>query len=249
MLESEERDLTLNAVYLYFYTDSVAFPRKNDQRPEESWPFVLSSIIRREAGCEVFVFIRGLGAARISDLENVVERDRGYFTGQWPSTMSFAILNAGIVDAAPRPFSYALKPLAKAPVFGRIFSVLLTKVLHPHRSVLQSLWSYRLTSPARFRRVFARIVAQLGSEGMRVVSIDTPANPASLESRSPGLRASIADYNRIKRSLGGVQHVAMDWIEDEHYLDCGHHLSVTGHQELAQRIWREIATDMKRVGD
>jgi hypothetical protein len=32
----------------------------------------------------------------------------------------------------------------------------------------------------------------------------------------------------------------MDWVKDEHYLECGHHFNEIGHQELAQRLFSII---------
>jgi hypothetical protein len=81
------------------------------------------------------------------------------------------------------------------------------------------------------------MVKHSNNAGMYAISIDTPLTPVSLEDRSPGLRQSINLYNSLKRLNTTVLHVPMDWVNAEHYLECGHHFSAAGHQELGRRLY------------
>lgn len=71
---------------------------------------------------------------------------------------------------------------------------------------------------------------------MQSISIDTPLTPLVMEARSPGLRESIREYNAIKRENDSIIHVAMDWVQDEHYLEDGHHFKPEGHRLLAGEL-------------
>lgn len=230
-------------VNLFFYTDSIGFPRKKDQRPGITWPFILKDLLETHCGVRVYPYIRGLGGGTITDIERIFNRDTGYFIGD-KASFSFAVFNVGIVDAAPRPFTYHLKKLSALPFIGRYVSLLINKVLHQYRRVLQKIYFIRLTTPSEFERVFNRMVCHLNNAGITSISIDTPLTPISLEERSPGLRQSIVVYNKIKHRNSSVIHVSTDWVVDEHYMDCGHHFSELGHTELAQRLYLQIKAVM-----
>jgi hypothetical protein len=233
-------DRAVRKVYLYFYTDSVGFPRATDQSADITWPFVLKDLLERRDDAVVYLNMRGLGGGRIGEIESIFERDRAYFRGQESGTFSFAIFNVGVVDAAPRPFTYHLKSLTKVPVVGKHAWALLSRALHSQRKSLQQMHSFRLTSPRAFSASFARMVGCSRAAGLIPISVDTPLTPLWLEDRSPGLRDSIVLYNSLKHADRVAVHVPTDWVADEHYLDCGHHLSAAGHEQLAQRLHRVI---------
>jgi hypothetical protein len=226
-------------VYLYFYADSVGFPRL-DQTPDVTWPFLLKDLLERYCNVSVYPYMRGLAGGRIKDIERIFKRDGKYFKAQNENAFSFVIYNIGVVDAAPRPFTYHLYHLhkfAKLPQVGRYISYFLSKILHPNRRLFQNIYSFRLTAPGNFRKRFDRMVRDSNKAGIHPISIDTPLTPVSLEDRSPGLRQSIDLYNSLKHLNTTVLHVPMDWVNDEHYLECGHHFSEAGHQELARRLY------------
>jgi hypothetical protein len=220
-------------IYLYCYTDSVGFPRLEDQSPEMTWPFLL----QRQLGSrgQVYLHTRGLGGGRIAELENILERDTGYFRSQGDGTRSFCLFNIGVVDAAPRPFTYHLKSLARIPRIGPAMWGCISKRLHGRRALLQRVYSYRLTPPRAFQKSFLRMTQHATRAGMVPISIDTPLTPEWLEARSPGLRDSIALYNSLKHAVEAT-HVSTQWVRDEHYLDCGHHLNAVGHELLAAQL-------------
>jgi len=238
----ERIDVTPKKVYLYFYADSVGFPRLN-QSPDVTWPFLLKDLLERDCKVSVYPYMRGLAGGRIKDIQRIFKRDASYFKAQNEDSFSCVIYNIGVVDAAPRPFTYHLHHLykfAKLPHIGRYISYFLSKVLHPNRRLLQNIHSFRLTAPGEFRERFDQMVRHSNKAGMYPISIDTPLTPVSLEDRSPGLRQSINLYNSLKHLNTTVLHVPTDWVKDEHYLECGHHFNAAGHQELARRLYLVI---------
>jgi hypothetical protein len=220
-------------VYLYFYTDSVAFPRIEDQALEQTWPFILKDRLETECDVRIYPCLRGLGGATISEICRILLRDIGYFRGQMDNTVSIVIFNTGIVDAAPQPFTYCLRKIARIPFIGPKIWHYVQKPLISNRVLLQRIWWYRQTTPWHFRYVFNRMIRQVKRLNMEAVSIDTPMTPLSLEARSPGLLESIRQYNSIKHDNTDATHVAMDWVNDAHYLEDGHHFNLEGHQLLA----------------
>jgi hypothetical protein len=233
---------TLRAIYLYFYTDSVAFPRLRDQTLDKTWPFLLAESLRHELGVPVYPCLRGLGGGAIGEIGEILTRDIGYFRAQENNTSSIVIFNTGVVDAAPQPFTYALRIIASLPRFGPKMWNWVQARIYPHRAFMQRLYFYRRTCPWRFSWLFDRMIRQVRGAGMIPVSIDTPLTPLSLENRSPGLRDSIALYNDLKHRQRDVLHVVTDWVSEEHYLECGHHFNMKGHLLLAARLKNSVLT-------
>lgn len=227
-------------VHLYFYTDSVAFPRIEHQALEQTWPFLLKDRLENECDVRVYPCLRGLGGATIDQIRSIFLRDIGYFRGQGGDTTSIVIFNTGVVDAAPQPFTFCLRKIAKIPVIGPKLWHYVQKPLIPNRALLQRIWWYRRTTPWRFRRVYNQMICQVKRLKMEAVSIDTPLTPLSMESRNPGLRESIRHYNSIKHDNSDVTHVAMDWVQDAHYLEDGHHFKLEGHRLLADHILQTV---------
>lgn len=233
-------------VHLYFYTDSVAFPRIEDQALEQTWPFLLKDRLEAECGVRVYPCLRGQGGATIGAIRSIFLRDAGYFRGQGGTTVSIVVFNTGVVDAAPQPFTFALRTLSQIPLIGPRLWDYVQKPLIPHRALLQKIWSYRRTSPSRFRYIFNHMVRQVKRLEMHAISIDTPLTPVAMEARSPGLRESIIKYNEIKHENSDVTHVAMDWVLDEHYLEDGHHFKPEGHRQLADRLLLAVRGHLKQ---
>ena len=50
----------------------------------------------------------------------------------------------------------------------------------------------------------------------------------------------IRKYNAIKHENSDVTHVEMGWVQDNHYLEGGHHFKPEGHRLLAERLLRVV---------
>jgi hypothetical protein len=233
-------------VHLYFYTDSIAFPRIEDQTLEQTWPFLIKDQLEALYGVRVYLCLRGLGGGTIGEISRIFLRDSGYFRGQGGDTVSLLIFNMGVVDASPRPFTYSLRIIGRIPLIGPKLWHYVKVKLNPHRAILQRIWSYKRTPPHRFKYTFDHMVKQVRRLNMAAISIDTPLTPISLENRSPGLRAAIQQYNSLKRANSNATHLAMDWVRDEYYLEDGHHFNVAGHSHLADRLMEVVRGHIKQ---
>jgi hypothetical protein len=228
-------------VYLYFYTDSVGFPRIENQRPEMSWPHILKDLLEKSSDITVYPYMRGLGGGTIGEIEKIFIRDSGYFKGYGEQTVSLAIFNIGIVDSAPRPFTYKLKKLTSIPKLGRLFKWFLVNVLKPNRKLFQNIYSYRETSPGKFRKTFKNMVSSCLRRNIIPISIDTPLVHKKFEERSPKLNDSIMLYNQLKH-VNDIEHVSCKSIDQEYLLEDGHYFNIKGHQLIADALYIKVSS-------
>ncbi len=230
-------------IYLYLYTDSVGFPRIDSQSSDVTWPFILADTIEKKYSIKVYVNHRGLGGGLIKDLYNTYKIDSGFFKSN-KNSLSFVIFNIGIVDSAPRPFTYPIKKINKIPIVGRLTSDLSRRFLKPHRKILQQIYSYRLTSPRKFERLFSLMVKNVIARDMIPISLDTPLTPLRIEDISPGLRDSIKIYNKLKHK-SQINHISCNWVNDSHLVDDGHHFNLKGNSQLAEKVFQIIDKKIK----
>jgi hypothetical protein len=207
-----------------------------DQSLDQTWPFILSERLRSEYGIPVYPCLRGLGGASIIEVKRMLIRDSGYFRGGKPESLSFIIFNVGIVDAAPRPFTYFLRGMSVIPKIGPVLWQGVERLLRPHKMAFHKIYSYNKVGPLRFGRNFDWIIRMALNMQMIPISIDTPLTPESFEERTPGLRRSILKYNALKNARSSALHIPTDWVGEEHLREDGHHFNAVAHHELAERL-------------
>jgi hypothetical protein len=179
---------------LYIYSDSLAFRRKNQSQDLRFvYPFILQGLIESRLGIRTNMVMRGNGGALIRTVHATLLRDTGYF-GFSRETINISVLQCGIVDCAPQPFTYAMAPLIRlVPILGER----LLEVLARHRRRLQSIWSYRAVSKHRFARDYTRLVETCRVAQLEPILVGMPLPTLGIESRSPGFRQSVASYNPL----------------------------------------------------
>jgi hypothetical protein len=227
---------------LIVYSDSLAY-RRGDQPQDFSftYPFVLKELIEKEWGCRVNLLVRGWGGLKIGDIRRLVGIDSGYL-GSDGEALSIAVLQFGIVDCAPQPFTYFFSPvLRKLPFVGqRIVSMLVG-----YRRQLQILWSYRPTSRARFKTAYAAIVRTCVGAKIRPIAIGLPLPPLAIEHRSPGFRSSVSHYNQMIRdvipdSFCDIEQQMTESLRGSFLMSDGHHLTEAGHRLYASKIFEQL---------
>ncbi len=217
-------------------SDSRALPRNFEEvRFEDTWVSLV--------GNHCNVYMRGYGGSTSRELVAIFKRDYSYFADQ-PGVI--LILFVGIVDAAPRPFTFAFRRFRP-----RFFWLPLIKILKPLRPKLQKILSYRLISPKEFRAniKFLCDKANLSKWKLIVVSIPLPTNQA--EERSPGFQESVYAYNSILREISslypGTAYIDLSPVGENFFVskEDGHHLSKAGHLQLGTEVLKHI--DLKEV--
>lgn len=227
---------------LFIYSDSLAFRRR--EQPHDisfTYPFLLKSLVERNLGLRTNLVMRGGGGVRIEHIAQTLERDIGYFGGD-ERVRNVAILQFGIVDCAPRPFTYPLVPLLRhIPIIG---SWVLSK-LQKHRRGLQNLCSYPVTSKKTFQKKYEAIVYMCRSAHIRPLSVGLPLPMLAIEHRSPGFRRSTAIYNEVIRdvipdSFCDIEKHLTESLREKVLLSDGHHLTEDGHQLYAEQLFEHL---------
>lgn len=228
---------------LIVYSDSLAFRRAS--QPCDlgfTYPFLLKELIENQWGVRVNLLLRGWGGVRINELRHILGRDLGYLRGD-SETLTIAVLQLGIVDCAPQPFTYFFASLlGRMPLLGPK----LLMILGRYRRTLQIFWSYRPTSPSRFKAEYARMVRMCIGSKFRPIGVGMPLPPLDIEDRSPGFRSSVNYYNELIRSIipesfCDIEGKLSESSRQQFLMEDGHHLTVQGHRLYAEELFGRLA--------
>ncbi len=223
---------------LFVYSDSLSFRRPGQSHDLSFvYPSVLKDMIESRLGLRVNLVVRGSAGAPLPQVRAVVVQDTGYYGGT-DDALNIAIVQAGIVDAARHPFTYKLAPLLrKIPVLGeRVLAALI-----PRRRQLQLIWSYCQTPKSTFVNEYNRIVATLRRGAMRPIAVGMPLPTAAIETRSPGFRTSVVEYNQLIRqalpdAFCDIEARFTEATREQLLLEDGHHLTEAGHRLYAEAL-------------
>lgn len=225
---------------LLVYSDSLAF-RRPDQPQDVSftYPFLLKKLIEDKFDINVNLIIRGAGGEDITFLKKNFSRDSGYFGGD-KTVLNVAVFQCGVVDCAPRPFTYIFYPLIRRiPYFGEKIELF----LYRHRRMCQLIFSYSKISLKKFALEYFSIKKISEKSEIKIITVGVPLPPEKIEFRSPGFQKKVKDYNLT------ISKIVPDYFcniekkikdknnRDKVLLPDGHHLSVEGHSMYANSIY------------
>lgn len=229
---------------LFVYSDSLAFRRAGQPHDLNFlYPFVLKGLIELRLGVRSNLVLRGVAGATLPQLRATVIRDTGYYGGT-EDALNIAIIQGGIVDAARHPVTYKLAPLLRrVPVLGERVLGRLVK----HRRRLQLIWSYSETSKKVFAREYARIVNTCRQNAVRPIAVGMPLPTMAIESRSPGFRRAVGEYNELIRhslpdAFCDVEEQFSEESRERLLLEDGHHLTEAGHVLYAEALLEHVET-------
>lgn len=229
-----------NFLNLLVYSDSLAF-RRPDQPQDVSftYPFLLKKLIEEKFNISVNLIIRGAGGEDITYLKKIFSRDSGYFGGD-ETVLNVAVMQCGVVDCAPRPFTYIFFPIfRRIPFLGGKIELFLYK----HRRIFQLIYSYSKISPKKFAQGYLSIKKISIISKIKIITVGVPIPPSKIEYRSPGFQKKIKDYNLIISTIVpdyfcDIEAQINDNNErDKVLLKDGHHLTVHGHSTYANSIF------------
>ncbi|WAC44797.1 SGNH/GDSL hydrolase family protein [Pseudomonas sp. SL4(2022)] len=208
-------------------SDSLALARVTPESLllEESWAYRLRELADAEwVQCSI-------GGATSSDLLAQAE----YWLHSARSA-DWLIIQAGIVDWAPRAFSRnEVIPQKALALFTRLFPWL-------GREIFERLRRWRRISyvePQRFRQNVQAFRRQTQNQGTRLLWIPVMGS-SSYEKILPGITEKIAQANGILREELGSALMQIKFA-DELFMSDGHHFRATGHEHLAQQIFKHIS--------
>jgi hypothetical protein len=230
------------------YGDSLSLPRVDEGVGAAATYAELfgRGLRQRHPGRDVVLYNRARGAGTVTTLVADYLRDAGYFGRPGADRL---IVQCGICDCAPRPIPPALRAIVgRLPAFLRGRAVGFLHEQRPRLVRVGPVW--RETRPSSFRRTYAYWLEQVVRDCVRVYAMNVAPVTDSLEAHSPGLRASIALYNRLigeaVAAVGSKNLVLLDvhaaisarpgGIEACINANDGHHLTAEGH-----RLYSDLA--------
>jgi lysophospholipase L1-like esterase len=233
---------------LFVYSDSLAFRRPGQPHDLSFvYPVVLKHLIESRLGVRVNLVMRGSAGAALPQVRAVVVQDTGYYGGT-NEALNIAIIQAGVVDAARHPFTYRVAPLLrKIPVLGeRALAALV-----PRRRQLQLIWSYCQTPKPTFVKEYKRIVDTCRRSLMRPIAVGMPLPTDAIETRSPGFRNSVAEYNELIRqtlpeAFCDVEAQFAHAVREQLLLEDGHHLTEAGHRLYAEALLPHVESYLSK---
>jgi hypothetical protein len=207
-------------------SDSLALARVTPESLllEESWAYRLRELVDAE-------WVQfSMGGATSSDLLAQAE----YWLHSARSA-DWLIIQAGIVDWAPRAFSRnEVIPKKALALFTRLFPRL-------GREIFERLRRWRRISYVdlqRFRENVQAFLRQAQDQGACLLWIPVMGS-SSYENILPGITEKIAQANGILREELGSALMQINFA-DELFMSDGHHLRAPGHEYLAQQIFKHI---------
>lgn len=232
---------------LAIYGDSLSLPRQADGvNYWETYPELMKSYFEQKIpNKKIHLYNRGKGDITIEELYKLFVQDQFYFG----VLGDVVIFQCGIVDCAPRPVSPRMRRcLAKMP--KPVLSVAIN-FLHKYRHMLlRSGLLWRITPPARFKQVLKQLLEIASQSFKKVYVINICPTIDTIEAHSPGLSASIYEYNRLISEIIGTLHSdTFVFIDINHlisesdqgilsYINAidGHHITKMGHRLIYKTL-------------
>lgn len=207
---------------IILFTDSLALPRKIPEVTyyEDTYPYLLRNDF------EVFQFSKG--GARIVDLLEQVF----YYQQYKPDCV---IIQSGIVDCAPRAFSWNEELFMQSNICGKAIRKLLSLTITTKklRNFRQKSW----TDIVLYERCCKKFKDLFPNIPVYAISI-VPASD-EYERKVPGINNKINRYNdMLRKAFGGV--ISLHDIPFTYIMSDGHHLNKLGHKYVYERIMEQI---------
>jgi hypothetical protein len=254
-IDTGERRSGQRETLIRLYGDSLSMPRSTEgiHYLETFAERFRAQIEDTTPGCRVSIYNRSRGGVAISTLLEDFRKDSFFFGMPGGSVM---ILQAGIVDCAPRPLPPLIRrgvamlpPRAKSRVI---------EFLHEHRAgILRRGFGWRATSLRTFADVYSEWLSVACRTFELVYAVNIAPTNAATEARSPGFGRSVIQYNSlIKRACQTAEsnnvrlidvHAAI--LGDERGINKfinandGHHITAAGHRLYADLLVATLRRD------
>ena len=178
------------------YGDSLSLPRPGeDIAPEETYAELFAAELRRGSHpVTVSLYNRAQGSASMGELVELWNRDTSYFA---PRT-DVLVIQSGLVDCAPRPLGRWMRGFVERTPKRVRYRII--RLLHEQRSrILRARLGSRITSPRSFRAELRQWLLRASPRCGMIYVLNIAPTTDAVERRSPGLIASISEYNKILR--------------------------------------------------
>jgi lysophospholipase L1-like esterase len=155
-----------------------------------------------------------------------------------------AVIQCGVIDCAPRPITHQMRTVIS--MLPKALNKVVVSFLHNNRARLQKMgWSFRYTSPKKFKEIYTNLVKLTSERSERVYVIEIAPGKDSVYAHSPGLKESVLKYNQIiKEVTSGFSNVKYIYISTdllsnpELYLTDDLHVKKDGHRYIYERLFQ-----------
>lgn len=220
--------------------DSLPFPRPHKGQPVDvTWPTLIKAQL---PGADVW--LRATPRSCILD----VIKEFFFFTDSLPD-FDVIIVQTGIVDCAPRPYSRWIYKFLET-FLGMVRLRKIERFSHDH---LLWLYGHPWVSQNAFAKAIRQMVETTHEKNPALTTLFVPIAPPTrtIVGTLPGIDHAAALYNKILEremyALGGEFpcHCVQPFTNSDPFeitIEDGHHLSVTGHRLIAEALVAEIKT-------
>jgi hypothetical protein len=236
--------MPVSGVVLLVYGDSLSLPRaQGGVSGLDTYPELLRERLSQHE--RVAVLNRSRGGASIEEVYRQYISDSVYFGTE---ARHLLVIQCGIVDCAPRPVAPSVKSrIARLPTPLR-WAV--ARFLHYARPfMLRGGLVWRNTAQETFEQVLSEWLARGEKIAHSIYVINIAPTTAATDAHSPGLAASITEYNAlIAKVLAAPRSVPVHLVDvyraisrrPDGVRECiaadGHHITLAGHRLYADLI-------------
>lgn len=208
---------------IQIFSDSLALPREVPEMVyyEETYPAKLSK--------DHIVAQYSKGAGTIKDLLD----QTFYYKMFCPDAV---ILQSGIVDCAPRPFTQFEEHFFTLNFFTKGCKAILKRLT---KSWLRTLRKVAWTKPKKFRFFCEQFKKAYPGTPILAIGI-LPPRP-EYENLAKGISKRIDEYNSILKDVFGENYIDTSGMPDDGIMSDHHHLTSVGHQYIYDKIIGHIS--------
>ena len=207
---------------IQIFSDSLALPREIPQKVfyEQTYPAKLSE--------KHVVAQYSKGGGTIKDLLD----QTFYYKMFCPDVV---IIQSGIVDCAPRPFTLFEEHFFKLNFFTKACKAVLKRLT---KNWLRNVRKVAWTSPKDFRLYCNQFIETYPNTPVYAIGI-LPARK-EYETLAKGITKRIQQYNTILKETFGKNYIDTSDMPDEGIMSDHHHLTVVGHQYIYDKITQHL---------
>lgn len=208
---------------LVIFSDSLALPRNIPEITflEDTYPYLLKEHF------DVYQYSKGGG--RISDLL----LQTFYYNQYKPDVI---IIQCGIVDCAPRAFTYNEEKFFESNYLGKFIRKLLSKTITT--KTIRNLRHKSWTEERIFKKECKDFINQFPTVPIFALSILPPSY--EYEISVPGISNKIEIYNKILEDIFGNHLISLNDIPEEGIMSDFHHLNKIGHNYVFDEVLTKL---------
>lgn len=208
---------------IQIFSDSLALPREVPEKVyyEETYPAKLQQ--------EHIVVQFSKGAGTIDELY-----EQTFYLKMFSPDV--VIIQSGIVDCGPRPFTKFEEQFFKLNFFTKGIKAILKRLT---KSWLRNLRKVAWTSPKKYKFYCMRFLETYPNTPVFAIGILPPRK--EYEKQLKGITKRIQQYNEILKEVFGNNFIDTSDMPDAGIMSDHHHMTIIGHQFIYDKIIQRLS--------